>query len=443
MKNPAIRSVLFAPLLAWAVFACSTDDEAVEASDAAEAPGQPGGAATAGAIGAEPSSGGTSDEGATGGALSTASNATGGTSATGGSSTPGTGGTSATGGMTGVGGSNTPGTGGTTAAGGGGTGGAPGVGDTSTGGSATLGTGGTPDAGGTPDTGGTPDAGGASTGGSATADTSATDGGTTAGAPGTTRGPDPSLTSISANRGTFDTAELTIPSGNGFGGGFIYYPTDTSYGTWAGVAICPGGGAKFADEETWMGHWLASFGFVIIGIETNAVSDLPESRGPQLLAALDYLTQESEVKDRVDPNRLMVMGHSMGGGGTFHAALARPSLKTMVSLAPWFNFDLTHPDFSSLEMPAMIISAKNDTVVTPASVSSMYDDIPTTTQRAWVELAADDHLGFIEENYTEMRVLIPWMKIFLDGDSRYVQFLCPMANSDNISVYENSCPLVP
>jgi acetyl esterase/lipase len=307
------------------------------------------------------------------------------------------------------------------------------MGSTSTGGSAT------------PSTGGTPDAGGASTGGSATAGTSATGGSTTAGiggAPGTV-GPDPTLTSISARRGTFATAELTIPSGNGFGGGFIYYPTDTSLGTWAGVAICPGGGAKFADEEAWMGHWLASFGFVIIGIETYAVTDLPESRGEQLLAALDYLTQESEVKDRVDPNRLMVMGHSMGGGGTFHAALARPSLKTMVSLAPWFNFDLTHPDFSSLEMPAMIISAKNDTVVTPASVSSMYADIPTTTQRAWVELAADDHLGFIRENHTEMRVLIPWMKIFLDNDSRYVQFLCPLANSDNISVYESSCPLVP
>ncbi|MBN2443778.1 MAG: alpha/beta fold hydrolase, partial [Spirochaetales bacterium] len=257
------------------------------------------------------------------------------------------------------------------------------------------------------------------------------------------RGPDPSLASISAHRGTFATAELTFPAGNGFGGGFIYYPTDTSLGTWAAVAICPGGSAKFANEETWMGHWLASFGFVVIGIETNNTFDYPESRGTQLLAALDYLVQKSAVKDRVDPDRLMVMGHSMGGGGTFHAALTRPSLKTMVSLAPWFNFDLTHPDFSSLQMPAMIISARNDTVVTPASVSSMYDDIPSTTQRAWVELAADDHLGFIKENYTEMRVLIPWMKIFLDGDERYVQFLCPMANSSNISIYKNSCPLVP
>lgn len=257
------------------------------------------------------------------------------------------------------------------------------------------------------------------------------------------RGPDPSLASISANRGTFATAELTFPAGNGFGGGFIYYPTETSLGTWAGVAICPGGGAKFADEETWMGHWLASFGFVVIGMETNAVYDYPESRGTQLLAALDYLVQQSAVKDRVDPDRLMVMGHSMGGGGAFHAALARSSLKTMVALAPWFNSDLTSPSMTNLHIPAMIISARNDTVVTPASCSAIYDKIPSTTQRAWVELANDDHLGFITPNYTEMRVLIPWMKIFLDNDDRYVQFLCPMADNSNISIYKNSCPLIP
>ncbi|MBN1366053.1 MAG: alpha/beta hydrolase fold domain-containing protein [Syntrophaceae bacterium] len=257
------------------------------------------------------------------------------------------------------------------------------------------------------------------------------------------RGPDPSLESISANRGTFATAELTFPAGNGFGGGFIYYPTDTSLGTWAAVAICPGGSAKFANEETWMGHWLASFGFVVIGMETNNTYDYPESRGTQLLAALDYLTQKSAVKDRVDPDRLMVMGHSMGGGGAFHAAMARSSLKTMVALAPWFNSSLTSPSMTNLHMPAMIISARNDTVVTPASCSAIYDKIPTTTQRAWVELAADDHLGFTKSNPTEMRVLIPWMKIFLDNDERYVQFLCPIANSSNISVYKNSCPFVP
>jgi dienelactone hydrolase len=255
------------------------------------------------------------------------------------------------------------------------------------------------------------------------------------------RGPDPSIASISANRGTFATAQITLSAGNGFGGGFIYYPTDTSLGTWAAVAICPGYSAKFANEEAWMGPWLASFGFVVIGIETNSTTDLFEPRAVQLLAALDYLTKSSAVKDRVDPNRLMVMGHSAGGGGAFTAALMRPALKTLVGLAP--GGPAGGYSISNLRMPAMIISGQNDTVATPSSCSSLYNSIPSGTQRAWVELAGNDHLGFTRSNPTEMRVLIPWMKIFLDNDTRYTQFLCPMADSSGISTYKNSCPFVP
>jgi hypothetical protein len=255
------------------------------------------------------------------------------------------------------------------------------------------------------------------------------------------RGPDPSLESVAATRGTFATAEITLSPGNGFGGGFIYYPTDTSLGTWAAVAICPGYSAKFANEETWMGHWLASFGFVVIGIETNTTTDSVEARAAQLLAALDYLTQQSAVRDRVDPNRMMVMGHSGGGAGAYSAALQRSSLRTVVGLAP--GAPGAAPNMSALRMPIYIIGGQNDTTVTPTYLNGIWTSISSTTQRAWIELAGNDHLSFTRSNPTEMRVLIPWMKIFLDDDTRYTQFLCPLADSSGISNYYNSCPFVP
>lgn len=37
--------------------------------------------------------------------------------------------------------------------------------------------------------------------------------------------------SVSAAAGTFATASVSVPAGNGFGGGTSYYPTDTSQGT--------------------------------------------------------------------------------------------------------------------------------------------------------------------------------------------------------------------
>jgi hypothetical protein len=54
------------------------------------------------------------------------------------------------------------------------------------------------------------------------------------------RGPDPTVASVAASRGTFATTETTVGSGNGFGAARIYYPTDTSQGRFGAIAIVPG-----------------------------------------------------------------------------------------------------------------------------------------------------------------------------------------------------------
>ncbi|GAB3895594.1 hypothetical protein GCM10027612_48590 [Microbispora bryophytorum subsp. camponoti] len=255
------------------------------------------------------------------------------------------------------------------------------------------------------------------------------------------RGPNPTVTSVAATRGTFATAQTSVPAGNGFGGGVVYYPTDTSQGTFGGVAIVPGYSALFADEEAWMGPWLASFGFVVIGIETNSRTDSADARGTELLAALDYLTQRSPVRDRVDPNRLSVVGHSAGGAGVLSALLRRPSLKAGVGLAP--GSPVGNYDLYSDRVPTMFISGQRDTTVTQSYLNGLYSTLPATTPSAWVEITGVDHLFATRANTTEMRVLIPWLKIWVDNDTRYTQFLCPLADSTGISMYRDKCPYVP
>jgi dienelactone hydrolase len=256
------------------------------------------------------------------------------------------------------------------------------------------------------------------------------------------RGPDPTAASIAATYGPFATAQLTVPPGNGFNGGYIYYPTDTSQGTWGAVAIAPGYSALFADEEAWMGPRLASFGFVVFGIETLSRSDGADARATELLAALDYLTRSSAVRDRVDPDRLSVMGHSAGGAGALTAALRRPSLKTVVGLAP--GAPGGGLNLANLGMPTMFLGGQNDPTVTPTYLNGLWTTLPATTQRAWVEIAGADHLYFTRANNTEGRLLVPWLKTFLDNDARYPQFMCPrLADMSGISNYRNSCPLVP
>jgi dienelactone hydrolase len=253
------------------------------------------------------------------------------------------------------------------------------------------------------------------------------------------RGPDPTLASVAASRGTFATAQVSVPPGNGFNGGTIYYPTDTSLGTWGAVAIVPGYTALFANEEAWMGPWLASFGFVVIGIETNSRTDYDVARGTELLAALDYLTQKSAVRDRVDAARLGVIGHSMGGGGVVSATERRPSLKAAVALAPFSPSQNMATD----RVPTMVMGGQKDTVVTPSYLDGLYATMPASTQSDFVQLAGADHVAYTHPNTTEMRLLIPWLKIFLDDDTRYTQFLCPLADSSGVSQYRSKCPYIP
>ncbi|MDQ0936623.1 poly(ethylene terephthalate) hydrolase family protein [Streptomyces turgidiscabies] len=254
------------------------------------------------------------------------------------------------------------------------------------------------------------------------------------------RGPAPTVSSVAAQRGTFATAQMSVAPGNGFNGGKIYYPTDTSLGTWGAIAAVPGYTARWDAEGAWMGPWLASFGFVVIGIDTNSTNDFDTARGTQLLAALDYLTQRSPVRDRVDPHRLGVLGHSMGGGGAISAAERRPSLKAALPLAPYSPSQ----NLSTLRVPTMIMGARDDGTVTPSYLDGLYGGMPATTQSAFVELTTGGHGFPVWGNSNVTRRTIPWLKIFLDSDTRYTQFLCPsLADSSGVSRSRTKCPYVP
>ncbi|MFP8907507.1 bis(hydroxyethyl) terephthalate hydrolase [Streptomyces atacamensis] len=253
------------------------------------------------------------------------------------------------------------------------------------------------------------------------------------------RGPAPTERSIEAARGPYSVSETRVSSLSvtGFGGGTIYYPTTTSDGTFGAVAISPG---YTADQSSmaWYGPRLASQGFVVFTIDTNTRYDQPASRGDQLLAALDYLTQRSSVRGRIDSGRLAVMGHSMGGGGSLEAAKDRPSLKASIPLTPW-NLDKT---WREITVPTFIIGADGDSI---ASVSShaepFYESLPSSTDRAYMELNNATHFTPNTSNTEIAKYSISWLKRFVDNDTRYEQFLCPLPRpSLAIEEFRGNCP---
>ncbi|CAM5587565.1 dienelactone hydrolase family protein [Streptomyces atroolivaceus] len=253
------------------------------------------------------------------------------------------------------------------------------------------------------------------------------------------RGPAPSNSSIEASRGSYATSQTSVSSllVRGFGGGTIYYPTSTSDGTFGAVVISPGFTA-YESSIAWLGPRLASQGFVVFTIDTNTTLDQPASRGDQLLAALDYLTEDSSVRSRVDSSRLGVMGHSMGGGGTLEAAKDRPSLKAAIPLTGW-NLDKTWPE---VRTPTLIVGADGDTVASVASHSEpFYNSLPSSLDKAYLELRGASHFTPNTSNTTIAKYSISWLKRFIDNDTRYEQFLCPIPSASlTIAEYRGNCP---
>mgnify|MGYP000035266062 FL=1 len=260
------------------------------------------------------------------------------------------------------------------------------------------------------------------------------------------RGPDPSVSFLEADRGNYSVSTSRV-SGlvSGFGGGTIHYPTGTT-GTMAAIVVIPG----FVSAESsieWWGPKLASYGFVVMTIDTNSGFDQPGSRATQINNALDYLVDQntsvgSPVRGMIDTDRLGVIGWSMGGGGTLRVG-REGRIKAAIPLAPW---DTSSYYASRAQAPTLIFACESD-VIAPVyqHASPFYNALPSSIDKAFVEINNGSHYcgnGGSIYNDVLSRFGVSWMKLHLDEDARYKQFLCgPNHTSDSqISDYRGNCP---
>lgn len=264
---------------------------------------------------------------------------------------------------------------------------------------------------------------------------------------GEVRGPDPTESALESTRGGPFTVRTERVSGFGlgFGGGTIHYPTNTN-GKMGAIAVVPGF-MSFENSIEWWGERLASWGFVVITIDTLTIMDQPDSRADQLSAALDYVLEQnnssrSPIAGMVDPSRLGAIGWSMGGGGSLKLSTER-NLKAIIPQAPWYLG--LNSGFSRINTPTMIIACELDLIAPVAQhASPFYRDIPESTPKAFLEIRNGDHFC-ANSNYPNEDILgkygVSWMKRFIDGDRRYDQFLCgPNHESErNINEYRDTC----
>jgi len=254
------------------------------------------------------------------------------------------------------------------------------------------------------------------------------------------RGPAPSALTLNS-RGPFAVSQTTVNGGGltGFNNATVYYPNDTSQGTFAAIAVSPGFLSPKILME-WAGPKIASHGFVVAVIETNGLFDFPGQRADQMQAVLRHLTGASSpaaVRSRIDATRLGAMGHSMGGGGALEVGDRNnnPRVKAVVGLQPW---DIG--SFIGMDVPSMIVGAQNDVIAAVGSHAEPFYNSIIAAEKQYVELSGQGHLVGVSDNTIQSRSAIAWFKRYLDNDTRYDMFLCPPVSGIGVSESRNTCP---
>ena len=225
----------------------------------------------------------------------------------------------------------------------------------------------------------------------------------------------------------------------------IYYPLNVSTPL-AAVAISPGWTHRQRNIN-WWGPRLASHGFAVLTLDVNQrYTDMPADRADDLLAALEVLRNENTRVDsplygRIDSQRLAVMGHSMGGGGTLLVAHEHgDQIKAAIPFNPWLpertpaneqssRWDAWLPDegFSGITVPTLIIAGEHDRIapVLPHAWNHFHS-IPRSTTKVYMEFDDGDHYvaNTGRGDYpTVSRYVIAWLKLYVDGDERYREFI--------------------
>ncbi|MEY4561407.1 MAG: hypothetical protein RLZZ618_684 [Pseudomonadota bacterium] len=250
------------------------------------------------------------------------------------------------------------------------------------------------------------------------------------------KGPAPTKANLEAAKGSFAVSSFSISRPSGFGGGTVHYPT--AAGKYGLLALAPPYLAQ-SSSFAWLGPRLASHGFVVVLIDVNSTLDFPESRSTQQLKAIEYAlkqntTSSSRVYGKIDPSRIGVSGHSMGGGATILTARNKPAnIKAAFPLTPWSS----DKNFSTLRVPTGYLACEDDTVAGNADHSTrFYNSMPAGVPKAYYELKGQTHFCPQSASNNPMigKYAVAWFKRFVDNDTRFSPFLSgTLAEADKSS----------
>lgn len=223
-----------------------------------------------------------------------------------------------------------------------------------------------------------------------------------------------------------------LPAVPEFRAATLYFPANK--GADFGAVVVAPGFIETQDNIRWWGDHLASHGYAVLVIDTNEPRDNPQIRAQALMAGVQLLREEnsrmgSSLRGKILEDRMAIMGHSMGGGGTLLAANEySDELKAAIPFTPW----LPDADFSSVTVPTLLIAGEIDRIASVAEhARPHYESLSNAVPRMYLEIKDGNH--FIANSMTENEGLNPnldahdlvgsmavaWLKLFMDGEEAY------------------------
>lgn len=212
-----------------------------------------------------------------------------------------------------------------------------------------------------------------------------------------------------------------------FGKYIVYYPSDleTSDEKYPVIVLCNGSGTPISKYPAVPKHY-ASWGFIVIGTEENYSWN---AFGAEMcLRYLERWNDNEKIEDTISPfyqkvdfERIGIVGHSQGGVGVINAVTNTEHkyiYKAGVSLSPT-NKELAHNllwdyDATLIDIPIMLVSGEgggDDWVVTGEQLQAIYDDIASDKLMARRLNTVHNEVLYSADGY-----VVAWFMWLLQGD---------------------------